>query len=271
MYKFIYLTVLTILLSGCVKESTKDTGDDFSLLSKYQVTCDEAISNNSYDKACDNYMRIAKSYYSNVEITNTRNKYSEYDQNYRQSPTNNEVPEELKQLKQHQIACDKAISNNSYDKACDNYMRIAKSYYSNVEITNTRNKYSEYDQSYRQKNTNEKNYSPKQLASLNDKELCVLFRNGVDGNILTSGSKYNKTIKSELTKRGFTNQHISKARKGTVQIAMPVCMLYAARGLPDNENKTVNRYADRVQHIYRLNNNYFYSENGIIKSWQTHE
>ena len=58
----------------------------------------------------------------------------------------------------------------------------------------------------------------------------------------------------------------SLIRKEQVRIGMSECQLYAAWGLPSDQNRTVGSWGIHIQHIY--GNAYVYTENGRVTSWQ---
>jgi len=184
---------------------------------------------------------------------------------------------EKKLLSQYKATCDTAIKNDSYDAACDNFIKLAR-YEPHVydkEIAQDREKYTEYkwqlDEASRLKER-EALFAPDKLKSMTKNELCLHFKYGVDSKILTGSTSLDANIEAALKQRGFTTSQINKARKTIVSIGSPVCMLYAAWGKPEKENKTGIKNSLQIQHIYpgstRFDKKYFYSKNGIITSWQ---
>jgi hypothetical protein len=83
---------------------------------------------------------------------------------------------------------------------------------------------------------------------------------------LTSISK--KQFQTVLKENGLTDKELEMINERKIFIGMSQCGLYASWGKPTKENKSVNRWSIRIQHIYGYNRNYVYTENGLITSWQ---
>jgi len=78
-------------------------------------------------------------------------------------------------------------------------------------------------------------------------------------------------LETVLKEKGLTDNEIEKARERKINIGMSQCGLYASWGKPNDENATVNRFGERIQHVYGYSlsdRNYVYTENGKITSWQ---
>lgn len=74
-----------------------------------------------------------------------------------------------------------------------------------------------------------------------------------------------KLVKAEALRRKLVFND-SLIRKEKVRIGMSECELYAAWGLPGEQNRTVGSWGVHIQHIY--GNSYVYTENGRVTSWQ---
>jgi len=279
MKKLIIIQFL-VLLQGCSTNIKNNESSQLDFLNKYKRSCDAAILNGGYDKSCDNYIKIS-SYEPLVydpKIAKVREKYSEYkwqlNERKKHEVINNSKSRELDLLLKYKRSCDAAMSKGVYDKSCDNYIKTS-SYEPLVydkKIAKVREKYSEYKWQFgekaRQKKRNE-TFSPAKLKKMNNTELCLHFFFGIESKILTGSTPYDRNIVKELKKRKFKESQIKKARKSSVSIGSPVCMLYAAWGKPTKENRTVRRNGVHIQHIYRRNKDtYFYSDNGVITSLQ---
>lgn len=74
-----------------------------------------------------------------------------------------------------------------------------------------------------------------------------------------------KLVKAESLRRKLIFND-SLIRKAQVRIGMSECQLYAAWGLPSDQNRTVGSWGVHIQHIY--GSTYVYTENGRVTSWQ---
>jgi len=190
------------------------------------------------------------------------------------------IKEDKAQLIKYQLICEKAISKKIDDHACKQYIYLAAYFPYESEEKKIREKYLEYISPKKAKKRkinqkrirDKKRYSPPNISKISTNKLCLKFRDVVNSKGSPGNVLLDKNIYKELKKRGFKTKDINKARKGVVSIGAPVCMLYATWGKPDQENRTVNKYVTRIQHVYpgssKYKKNYFYSSNGKITSWQ---
>lgn len=74
-----------------------------------------------------------------------------------------------------------------------------------------------------------------------------------------------KLVKAEARRRKLVFND-TQIKKGLVRIGMSECQLYAAMGLPNEQNRTVGKWGVHIQHIY--GGTYVYTENGRVTSWQ---
>lgn len=74
-----------------------------------------------------------------------------------------------------------------------------------------------------------------------------------------------KLVKAEALRRKLIFND-SLIRKKQVRIGMSECELYAAWGLPSDQNRSVGSWGVHIQHIYSYA--YVYTENGRVTSWQ---
>jgi hypothetical protein len=179
---------------------------------------------------------------------------------------------EIDNINGYRIACDEAIAAGTYNAYCDWFLLYTKDppYILNEQIASQRQQYMEQKEADRKRKIKAE-FSIETLTTFDDKSLCLRFNKGVKNGMLTGTSAIDSNIKTELIKRGFTADQLKKARKGIVNIGSPTCMLYASWGQPEVENRSVRRNTIDIQHVYRGNNTkntYFYSENGVITSWQ---
>lgn len=101
-------------------------------------------------------------------------------------------------------------------------------------------------------------FLPENMANMKDHEVCV------------KAGKYSKNNKSEpwlleLNRRGAKYDPWS-IKNSSIKINGFECDIFAAYGLPLKYNRHVTARGTRVQFVYE--NQYIYTDNGIITSWQ---
>lgn len=75
-------------------------------------------------------------------------------------------------------------------------------------------------------------------------------------------------LETMLLEKGLPKAELEAAKQGKIFIGMSVLGLYAARGKPLKENRTVTASGSSIQHVYGNLGPYVYSENGTVTSWQ---
>lgn len=111
--------------------------------------------------------------------------------------------------------------------------------------------------------------SPEDIARSGDGQLCASY-DRMRGN--PQGASM---VRAEIERRGLIKDPDywdAISRKG-VRVGMPVCVLYAAWGSPDTENRTTTAGGVSIQHVYRggaysSKASYAYTRNGIVTSIQ---
>lgn len=82
--------------------------------------------------------------------------------------------------------------------------------------------------------------------------------------------KHNQSLwVKEVQRRGLLNESDWKlVSEKKIGVGMSQCALYLSWGKPTKENKSVYGNGVHIQHIYE-NNQYVYTENGKVTSWQS--
>jgi hypothetical protein len=94
-------------------------------------------------------------------------------------------------------------------------------------------------------------------------ELCVAYGQWLRGEKPPEGD----LIVGELARRRIVvNKKLVREEK--LQLGMSTCELYASWGWPTTSNRSVGRWGEHVQHVYRSDDTYVYTENGRVTSWQ---
>lgn len=83
-------------------------------------------------------------------------------------------------------------------------------------------------------------------------------------------AKHNQSLwLKEVKRRGLLSQQDQELiAQNKIAVRMSQCALYVSWGEPHKENKTVSANIVHIQHVYRRNQ-YVYTTNGKISSWQT--
>lgn len=193
------------------------------------------------------------------------------------------VKSDAKMLRAYQASCDKVIADESYDIVCDRYLALSDNpeFITDPNVVKIRKKYIVHREAYKQRREEsmkaeraarktklDKQYAPATLSQLSDTFLCLRYWSNRGDENHSDAISYDKNLTAELIKRGFTSEQLKDARKGYISIGDSKCMIYAAMGLPSDENRTVTKYTVKIQHVYRKNGVYIYSTNGVITSWQ---
>ena len=107
------------------------------------------------------------------------------------------------------------------------------------------------------------------LKIYDDQDLCVNYGKVLRGekeSYFISANDDLKLFKKELKRRNLkVNDQLLK--KQEIKLKNSVCNLYASHGKPYRESKSVGTWGVHIQHIY-YGDEYVYSENGNITSWQ---
>lgn len=110
--------------------------------------------------------------------------------------------------------------------------------------------------------------APSILRTMPKDDFCVAYGEAVRGekiNEIGVLPDIMNLVKPEVRRRKlvFNDSQIIKKQ---VQIGMSECQLYAAWGLPSEQNRSVGSWGVHIQHIF--GSNYVYTENGRVTSWQ---
>jgi hypothetical protein len=81
-------------------------------------------------------------------------------------------------------------------------------------------------------------------------------------------------IDKAATVYNLNGSQVLKIKYNDLYVGMPASLLFLSWGLPSSENRTTTQSGERIQYVYRTSflsggkNNYAYTENGILISWQ---
>lgn len=112
--------------------------------------------------------------------------------------------------------------------------------------------------------------TPANLAQQDDLSICRSFGIYRIGVLAAEAPKY----RAEMERRNLlTAAEWQSVREGRVHMGMSQCGMYAARGAPDRENRTVYSGGVRIQHVFNagyryIRATYIYTHNGKVVSWQ---
>lgn len=110
---------------------------------------------------------------------------------------------------------------------------------------------------------------PIHLKEMYTFEFCMEYGN----HIRQESEKYDREAKvisafnKEIKRRKLTLNN-TLIKKQSIKLGVSECQLYASWGMPNDQNESVGSWGVHVQHIYKSNDTYVYTENGKVTSWQ---
>ena len=107
------------------------------------------------------------------------------------------------------------------------------------------------------------------MAAIKDDQFCTAYGKAMrakkkNGNTPYSIAILERAINEFGAKAGFIDDIAARR----VALGMSWCEIYASFGLPNAVNRSVGRYGEHIQFVYRDSGRYVYTENGIVTSWQ---
>lgn len=113
-----------------------------------------------------------------------------------------------------------------------------------------------------------KEMAPSMLKKMDKNDICVAYGKSLRDeklNEFLSFKEAYKYVNAEAKRRNIkVNQKLVK--EANIQIGMSICSMYAAWGIPQDENRSVGSWGSHIQHIY--GSTYVYTKNGVVTSWQ---
>ncbi len=110
--------------------------------------------------------------------------------------------------------------------------------------------------------------APAKLKKLDKEDFCIAYGQALRGESITdfgSGPDLANLVKAEARRRKYAFNE-SDTKKQEIKTGMSLCQLYASWGYSNTQNRTVGSWGTHIQHVY--GNQYVYTENGRVTSWQ---
>lgn len=109
----------------------------------------------------------------------------------------------------------------------------------------------------------------KYLSEMPQNELCLVYGRALRGEKIRQkrlGFKGASQKVIDFVHKITLNMEDNSIKNKTIHLKMNICNMYAAWGLPEDENRSVGSFGVHIQHIYP--GTYVYTENGVITSYQ---